>query len=77
MIWIRPTLCDDGLLNGVYFLDPYPSRQFQHSSCLRFFCDVISAGRAGCGGRQDGVSCVGLWLPPEDHVHGGAQLVEA
>ena len=25
MIWIRPTLCDDGLLNGVYFLDPYRS----------------------------------------------------
>ena len=38
MIWIRPTLCDDGLLNGVYFLDPYrlscPNRK---SGGTRFF----------------------------------------
>ncbi len=43
MIWIRPTLCDDGLLNGVYFLDPYASVSVVTGRPLLFSLDVIAA----------------------------------
>lgn len=61
MIWIRPTLCDDGLLNGVYFLDPYGSVPVVPIKPLAYFPRCARARAVQASGHPIGGE---FWLVP-------------